>query len=111
VVKRDGFEERHFLGLDTGYPVNLSGRRRLGLNARPRDGQPGSGIQWFDSSDLCDTARPELGCAPPSPAPEPQAAVPAAPAPLLRGTPVTVEDMLGSLRISPEGSLGTSPVF
>ena len=65
-----------------------------------------------------------MGCAPPPPppppAPEPLAAVPEdgeatripeAPAPLLRGTPVTVSEMLGSLRISREGSLGTIPVF
>ncbi len=122
VVKRDGFEERHFMAIDTGYPVNLSGRRRLGLNARPRDGQPGSGIEWFDSSDLCDTARPEMGCTPPPPpppAPAPKTAptphaepvVPKAPAPVLRGTPVTVDEMLSSLRLSPEGSLGSLRVF
>jgi hypothetical protein len=126
VVKRDGFEERHFMALDTGYPVNLSGRRQLGLNARPRDGQPGSGIQWFDTSDLCDTARPEMGCAlpPPPPAPATPEAVPAAaaaepdpaatpdaPAPLLRGTPVDLEALLSSLQIGPEGGLGGLAVF
>jgi hypothetical protein len=119
VVKRDGFEERHFMAIDTGYPVNLSGRRQLGLNARPRDGQQGSGVQWFDTSDLCDTARPEMGCAPAPPpapaAPEPGAAPPAepdpatspyGPAPRLRGIPVTLAELLGSLEISLEGGLG-----
>jgi hypothetical protein len=127
VVKRDGFEERHFMSRDTGYPLNLSGRRQLGLNARPRDGQPGSGVQWFDGSDLCDTAHPEMGCAPPPPPPapaapaegetaaapagEPQAATPDATPPILRGTPRTVDEMLGSLKLTPEGGLGTVPVF
>jgi hypothetical protein len=122
VIKRDGFEERHFMSSDTGYPLNLSGRRVLGLNARPRDGQPGSGIQWFDWSDLCDTARPEMGCAPPpppaeaepaaAPADDPQAApTPDVTPPMLRGTPLTVEEMLGSLWLSPKGGLGTVPVF
>jgi hypothetical protein len=69
VVKRDGFEERHWMSLDTGYPINLSARRLLGQNARPRDGQPQSGLQWFEGSDLCDTTRPEMGCALPAPSP------------------------------------------
>jgi hypothetical protein len=62
VVKRNGFEERHWLAEDTGYRVDLAARRRLGYNARPVDGQPGSGLQWFDASTLCDPARPEMGC-------------------------------------------------
>ncbi|MGH9191995.1 MAG: hypothetical protein ACRDZ0_05930 [Acidimicrobiales bacterium] len=62
VVKRGGFEERHWLAEDTGYRVDLAARRRLGYNARPMDGQPGSGLQWFDTSALCDPARPEMGC-------------------------------------------------
>jgi len=126
VIERDGFEERHFMSIDTGYPQNLAGRRQLGLNARPRDGQPGSGIQWYDASDVCDTARPEMGCAPPPPSAAPvegeTAAAPlpidpqlapagdAAP-PILRGTPLTVEEMLGSLRLPAEGGLGNIPVF
>ena len=69
---------------------NIQGRRQLGLNARPRDGQPGSGIQWFEATDLCDTALPEMAApaaasvAPPAtdaaaPARTPAAPVPAGP--------------------------------
>jgi hypothetical protein len=62
------------MAIDSGYPVDLVGRRVLGQNARPRDGQPHSGIAWQDRSDLCDTSRPEMGCAPPPPpAPAPAA--------------------------------------
>lgn len=71
VVVRNGYEERHWMAEDTGYPVDISARRQLGANARPRDGQPGSGLAWAESSDLCDTTRPEMGCAPPPPAPAP----------------------------------------
>ena len=61
VVKRGGFEERHWLRQDTGYHLDISGRRRLGQNARPRDGQPASGVQWWSPrAALCDTARPKL---------------------------------------------------
>ncbi|HEY7069753.1 MAG TPA: hypothetical protein VH479_06570 [Acidimicrobiales bacterium] len=128
VVKQDGFEVRHFMAIDTGYPVNLSGRRQLGLNARPRDGQPGSGIVWLGTSDLCDTSRPEMGCAPPppppapapAPEPEPAATPPAEPdpatgpdaaAPAQRVTPATVEELLGTLLITPDGALGALAVF
>jgi len=69
VVERNGFEERHWLAEDTGYPIDIAARRRLGHNARPRDGQPGSGLEWFDHSSLCDQARPKMGCAPPPKAP------------------------------------------
>jgi hypothetical protein len=64
VLKRKGHEERHWLSEDTGYPVDIRARRRLGQNARPVDGQPASGLEWIAGSDLCDTARPEMGCAP-----------------------------------------------
>jgi hypothetical protein len=74
IIKRDGYEERHWLAPDTGYPVNLRARRLLGANARPRDGQPESGLEWFEWSDLCDTARAETGCPPLPAAPEPAAA-------------------------------------
>lgn len=76
VVVRNGYEERHWLAADTGYDVDISARRLLGQNARPIDGQPHSGLEWYATSDLCDTSRPELGCAPePEPAPaEPVAA-------------------------------------
>jgi hypothetical protein len=91
VVKEDGFEVRHFMAVDSGYPVDLVGRRVLGQNARPRDGQPQSGIAWQDRSDLCDTSRPEMGCAPPPPpAPAPAAGPP--------GTPVPVPDLLRACR-------------
>ena len=77
VVQRDGYEERHWMMHDTGYDVNLSARRQLGQNARPMDGQPASGLAWSNTSDLCDTDRPEFRCplpAPPEPAPEPEPA-------------------------------------
>jgi hypothetical protein len=74
IIKRDGYEERHWLAPDTGYPANLRARRLLGANARPRDGQPESGLEWFEWSDLCDTARAETGCPPLPATPEPAAA-------------------------------------
>ena len=121
VVKVDGFEVRHFMALDTGYPVNLAARRILGANARPRDGEPESGLVWNESSDLCDTSRPEMGCAPsPSPAPEPAPAAtdavppePApepAPAPTPPGVPVPVIDLLRSVRL-PEEDGTVAPAF
>ena len=76
VVKRNGYEERHWLASDTGYDTNISARRPIGLNARPMDAEPGSGLEWIAGSDLCDADRPELGCplpAPAAPAPEPGA--------------------------------------
>jgi hypothetical protein len=76
VVKRNGYEERHWLAKDTGYDTNLSARRVIGVNARPMDAEPGSGLEWFAGSDLCDADRPELGCPLPeasAPAPETQA--------------------------------------
>jgi hypothetical protein len=77
VVKRNGYEERHWLARDTGYDKNISARRAIGLNARPMDAEPGSGLEWYAGSDLCDADRPELGCPLPAaavPAPESQAA-------------------------------------
>jgi hypothetical protein len=72
VVKRNGYEERHWLAADTGYETNISARRVIGYNARPVDAEPGSGLEWFAGSDLCDVDRPELGCPlPPPPAAEP----------------------------------------
>jgi hypothetical protein len=64
VLKRKGYEERHWLTEDTGYRIDVRARRRLGQNARPMDGQPASGLQWIEGTDLCDTARPDMGCAP-----------------------------------------------
>ena len=60
-----------------------------------------------------------MGCTPPPPPPAPadaavlpaDPAVPKAPGPVLRGTPVTVDEMLSSLRLSPDGSLGSLGVF
>jgi hypothetical protein len=71
IARGDGFEERYWMSVDAGYPVNISARRTLGENARPRDGHPASGLEWWQGADLCDTARPEMGCVPPPPAPEP----------------------------------------
>lgn len=64
VVERDGKEERHWMAQDTGYPVHVQARRALGQNARPRDGQPGSGLEWFDTSGLCDPSRSDMDCQP-----------------------------------------------
>jgi hypothetical protein len=80
VVERNGYEERHWMGQDTGYPVHISARRVIGYNARPVDAQPGSGLEWFGISDLCDTDRPEMACplpARPAPAPAEAATEPA----------------------------------
>lgn len=82
VLKRNGYEERHWMAQDTGYGTHLSARRLIGQNARPMDGQPQSGLEWYAASDLCDTDRPEMRCplptAPAAPAPAP--AKPEAPA-------------------------------
>jgi hypothetical protein len=82
ISRGDGYEERYWMAADTGYGVNIGARRVLGQNARPRDGQPASGLQWWEGTDLCDTSRPEMGCVPapePAPAPAPEAAPEAAP--------------------------------
>ena len=101
VVVRNGREERHWLAVDSGYPVNLSASRVLGANARPRTGQPDSGLLWYQASDLCDTARPELGCAPPAPAPAPAPAAsdPAPADPPAVEAPKPVSELLKSLRL------------
>lgn len=72
VVVRDGYEERHWMAVDTGYDTDIVARRLIGQNARPMDGQPQSGLEWYADSNLCDTTRPEMGCAP-APAPTPPA--------------------------------------
>lgn len=56
VLSRNGREERHWLKADTGYPVDISGTRQLGKNARPRTGTAnvGSGVTWSRTSTLCD---------------------------------------------------------
>jgi hypothetical protein len=76
VARGDGSEERYWMSVDTGYPVNIAAKRVLGQNARPRDGQPASGLTWWQGADLCDTARPEMGCTPPPPPPPPPAPEP-----------------------------------
>jgi hypothetical protein len=78
VVERDGYEERHWMAEDTGYDSDISARRRLGENDRPRDGEPQSGLAWYKASNICDPTRPEMGCTPPKPKPAP--APPPAPA-------------------------------
>ncbi len=106
VISRDGHEERYWMAVDTGYPANIAARRTLGENARPRDGQPASGLEWWQGTDLCDTARPEMGCVPPPPPP---------PAPFgLRplstdpdgssGTPASLPDVLSWMRDIPQFS-------
>lgn len=42
--------------------MHVQARRALGQNARPRDGQPGSGLEWFDTSGLCDPSRADMDC-------------------------------------------------
>ncbi|MCU1497055.1 MAG: hypothetical protein JWM47_1008, partial [Acidimicrobiales bacterium] len=68
VVKRNGREERHFLRIDTGYPIDISGSRLLGVNERPRSNQPTSGVSWTSTSSLCDVTagRGVCGASPPS---------------------------------------------
>jgi hypothetical protein len=82
VLERDGYEERHWMSEDTGYPFDLVARRRIGQNARPMDGQPQSGLQWFRGTRLCDTARPKMETcpAPAKPRPKPAATPKAKPA-------------------------------
>lgn len=58
VVKRNGFEERHWLAKDTGYGVDIVARRRLGTNARPRAYPAGSGLEWSAGPGLCDVRFP-----------------------------------------------------
>ena len=99
VLERNGFEERHWMAEDTGYRVDLAARRRLGLNARPVDGQRRSGLQWFGASTLCDPARPEMGCAPPPAKPGPK---PPAPKQATAG-PFGGLPLLDGVGVAPEG--------
>jgi hypothetical protein len=66
VVERKGYEERHWMAQDTGYGRHVWARRRLGQNARPRDGQPQSGLEWYAGSNICDLDRPEMRCPQPA---------------------------------------------
>jgi hypothetical protein len=64
VIKRNGYEERHWLKADTGYAVDISGKRLLGKNERPRSGtvNVGSGITWSRTSTLCDVTASRGNC-------------------------------------------------
>ncbi|CAN5893420.1 hypothetical protein BH23ACT2_BH23ACT2_03060 [soil metagenome] len=84
VLKRNGHEERHWLRADTGYNIDISARRQLNRNARPRSNQSGSGLAWANSSGLCDETTGRGSCAAPpppppapAPAPEPRSTIPA----------------------------------
>jgi len=100
VVKRNGYEERHWLARDTGYGIDITARRLLGQNARPRDGQPQSGLQWDATSDLCDLSRPGMVCGPKATT----AASPRVSPPTKRRGPRTVRELLRPLDAE-------SPVF
>ncbi|CAN5721294.1 hypothetical protein BH10ACT1_BH10ACT1_29620 [soil metagenome] len=63
VIKRNGYEERHWLKADTGYGIDISGRRLLGKNERVRSNQAGSGVTWASSSGLCDQTTGRGSCA------------------------------------------------
>ncbi|QXC62570.1 VCBS repeat-containing protein [Aquihabitans sp. G128] len=63
VIKRNGYEERHWLKADTGYDIDISGKRLLGKNERVRSNQAGSGITWSASSGLCDLTASRGSCA------------------------------------------------
>jgi hypothetical protein len=63
VIERNGYEERHWMAQDTGYATHVSAQRLIGQNARPRDGQPRSGLIWYAASNICDLDRPEMRCA------------------------------------------------
>ena len=54
VVKRDAYEERYWLRDHSGYASDIRGRRQIGGNARPRSGQPLSGVEWTSGEGLCD---------------------------------------------------------
>jgi hypothetical protein len=67
VFGRGGSEERHWLREDTGYRIEISARRLLGRNARPRVGQEGSGLDWRSASGLCDLTTSRGACLPQPP--------------------------------------------
>ena len=72
VVKRNGYEERHWLRADTGYGVDIHARRQLGKNARPRSGTAnvGSGLTWARSTTLCDLTANRGNCGTTTPPPD-----------------------------------------
>ncbi|MEO9164120.1 MAG: VCBS repeat-containing protein [Aquihabitans sp.] len=79
VVKRNGYEERHWLKADSGYNVDISARRLIGKNARPRSGSvnTGSGLTWTRTSTLCDVTMGRGSCSvtPPPSGPTPPAGI------------------------------------
>lgn len=62
VLDRGTTEERHWLHEDTGYAIDIRAGRTIGKNARPRSSQPGSGLEWSTSSDLCDLGTRHGAC-------------------------------------------------
>ncbi len=71
VLKVDGYEERHWIRADTGYEIDLTARRQLGKNARPRSSQAGSGLAWEATSGLCDLTAKRGPCGTTAPPPTP----------------------------------------
>ena len=68
VVDRGATEQRHWLRHDTGYGIDISASRTIGVDARPRSTQPGSGLTWASSSGLCDLTAEVGSCLPVPPA-------------------------------------------
>ena len=68
IVDRGATEERHWLRADTGYGIDISAVRQIGKNARPRSDQTGSGLEWRNSSGLCDLTTGRGSCVPVPPA-------------------------------------------
>ncbi len=68
VLDRGATEERHWLRADTGYGIDVHAVRQIGKNARPRSAQTGSGLEWRNSSGLCDITAGRGSCVPVPPA-------------------------------------------
>jgi len=64
VLEVGATEERHWLRADTGYGIDISAVRQMGKNARPRSAQPGSGLDWRETSGLCDLTTGRGACGP-----------------------------------------------
>jgi hypothetical protein len=64
VLAQNGREERHWLGIDTGYPMDISASRALGGNARIIPNRPTSGLTWVGASGLCDLTTNRGACTP-----------------------------------------------
>ncbi len=54
VLERNGQEERHWLGIDTGYAIDISASRLIGQNARVHPTRTLDGLTWRAESGLCD---------------------------------------------------------